>query len=123
VLRVHVLAGRIHEAEADLAALERLSRASKVPVLPEAGRYWLAMGQGRPAQALAAMRSPTNVGEAWRAMALAGLGRKADAFVALERALAGGYRDEADLRQGRWWEPLRRDPRWAAALARHGLKP
>jgi serine/threonine protein kinase/Tfp pilus assembly protein PilF len=123
LLRVHVLAGRLDDAEADLAALDRLSAGSRFPVLPQAGRYWVAMARGRPAQGLAALRNTTNLADAWRAMALAQLGRKDEAFTALERALAGGYRDAGDLRSTRWYEPLRRDPRWAAALARHGLGP
>jgi TolB-like protein len=124
LLRVHVLAGRLREAEADLAELERLSQASQLPILPAAGRFWVALGQGRPAEALAQLREQhTNLNDAWRAMALAQLGRKDDAFATLERSLAGGYRDAGDLRSGQWWEPLRRDGRWAATLARHGLKP
>ncbi len=122
LLRVHVLMGRLDDAEADLAALGRLPHGN----LLAPGRYWVAMGRGRPAEALASIRgrsTNTNIESAWRAMALAQLGRKEEAFAALEASLAGGYRDIGDLRTSRWYEPLRRDERWAATLGRHGLAP
>ena len=119
-LRLHVLSGRLEAAEVDLVELERLSAGT----LGTPARYWLAMGRGRPAEALRVLEGrDTNVDQAWRTTALAQLGRKDQAFEALEAALAGGYRDVADLRASRWYEPLRRDPRWEAALARHGLAP
>jgi len=120
LLRIHVLMGRLDKAEADLAALERLPAGG----LLFAARYWIAMGRGRPVEALSALAGrSTNLDLAWRAMALAQLGRKDEAFAALEASLAGGYRDIDDLRVSRWYEPLRRDKRWADTLARHGLAP
>jgi TolB-like protein len=121
LLRVHVLSGRPDAAETDLLELERISPGT---VLGIPARYWLAMGRGRPAEALRALEGRnTNLDQAWRAAALARLGRKEQAFAALAAALAGGYRDVADLRGSPWYEPLRRDPRWEATLARHGLAP
>ena len=121
LLRVHVLSGRLDAAEADLLELERVSAGT---VLGIPARFWLAMGRGRPAEALRALEGRgTNLDQAWRTTALAQLGRTDQAFEALEAALAGGYRDVADLRGSRWYEPLRRDPRWQATLARHGLAP
>jgi TolB-like protein len=120
LLRVHVLSGRLDAADADLAELHRVSGGGLLP----AATFWIAMGRGRPAAALAAIKErATNLDQAWQVMALAQLGRKDQAFAALERALAGGYRDLPDLREGRWYQPLRTDPRWAATLARHGLGP
>jgi TolB-like protein len=120
LLRVHVLAGRLEEAEREQATVERLSAG----MLTASGRFWLSLGRGRPAEALAALASrdrSTNLDEAWRAMALAQQGRKEEALSRLETALAAGYRDEADLRLARWYEPLRKDPRWRETLRRHGL--
>ncbi len=56
-------------------------------------------------------------------MALAQAGDLERALAALEEALALGYRDEAGLRAGRYFEPLRSDPRFAGLLARHGIEP
>jgi TolB-like protein len=120
LLRVHVLAGRLDQAEADLVELRRLTPGP----LNAAGRFWVSMGRSRPAEALAAIRErATNLDHAWQVMALAQLGRKDEAFRMLEKALAGGYRDVADLRSNRWYQPLRGDPRWAATLASHGVAP
>jgi tetratricopeptide (TPR) repeat protein len=120
LLRVHVLSGRLDAAEADLAELQRFSAGT----LLKSGRFWVALGRDRPADALRVLEGrTTNLDDAWRVMALAQLGEKDRAFEALEAALSGGYSDVADLRGSRWYEPLRRDPRWAAALARHGLAP
>jgi TolB-like protein len=121
MLRVHVQQGRTAEAEADLAAL----RAATTAPLVNAGAYWVAMAAGRPGDALAALRpdSTTNLNQAWQAMAIAQLGDLDRAFAMLERALAGGYADAADLRGTRFWAPLRADPRWEATLRRHGLAP
>jgi tetratricopeptide (TPR) repeat protein len=120
LLRVHVLVGRLEEAEREQANVERLSAG----MLTASGRFWLSLGRGRPAEALAALASrdrSTNLDEAWRAMALAQQGKKDEALARLEAALAAGYRDEADLRLARWYEPLRSDPRWRETLRRHGL--
>ena len=43
------------------------------------------------------------------------------AIAAVDVALSRGYRDVARLRRSRWFEPLRKDPRFEALLARHGI--
>jgi hypothetical protein len=40
-----------------------------------------------------------------------------------EEALVAGYRGAADLRNSRWYEPLRKDPRFEKLLAKYGLGP
>ncbi len=55
------------------------------------------------------------------AMALAQAGETDRALGKLESALSGGYRDVADLQTSPYFESLRRDPRFAALLAKHGL--
>jgi TolB-like protein len=120
LLRIQVQQGRMAEAKANLAAL----RAATDTQLGDAGTFWVAMGEGRPRDALAATeRNPTNLSVAWQAMALAQLGEPDRAFERLEGALTTGYADGNDLRRTRWWEPLRGDPRWAATLRRHGIEP
>jgi len=37
--------------------------------------------------------------------------------------LDGGYRDLPDLQSNPYFEPLRRDPRFARMLAKHGIDP
>jgi adenylate cyclase len=121
LLRIHVQQGRMAEAQADLAAL----RAGTQTQLADAGAYWIALGSGRPREALAVIagQPDTNLNEAWRAMALAQSGDLGPAFDKLDRAIGGGYRDTTDLRRSPFWNPLRADPRWAATLKRHGLEP
>lgn len=60
---------------------------------------------------------------AWQAAALAQNGQIEEAFTRLEEALDAGYRDAADLRNSRWYQPLRKDPRFEKLLAKHGLGP
>jgi TolB-like protein len=120
LLRIHVQQGRLPEAEADLAAL----KAATETQLRDAGTFWVSMSAGRPRDALAAAeQNSTNLSLAWQAMALAQLGEVDRAFERLERSLAGGYADENDLHRSRFWEPLRRDPRWGATLRKHGIAP
>jgi hypothetical protein len=121
LLRIHVQQGRMAEAEADLAAM----KATTDTQLVDAGTFWVAMGAGRPRDAIAAIehREATGLNLAWQAMAFAQLRELDRAFGFLEQALAGGYADLADLRRSRFWEPLRADPRWAATLKRHGFEP
>jgi hypothetical protein len=97
--------------------------------LVQSGRYWVALGSGRPADALAAVSALkdhdryTNLELAWRAIALGKMGRTDEAYAELEKALAAGYADSAELRGSTFWAPLRGSPRWNATLARHGLTP
>jgi len=60
---------------------------------------------------------------AWQAAALAQAGQIDEAFGRLEEKLDSGYRDAADLCNSRWYEPLRKDPRFEKLLAKHGLGP
>ncbi len=55
-------------------------------------------------------------------MALAQAGDIDAALSALEGALGSGYRDVAQLRGDPYLEPLRRDRRYAALLARYGVE-
>jgi len=120
--RVHALAGRLGAARADLDRLEVLAPRS---TLAASGRYWVAMAAGTPAEALAALEPlpRKNLELAWRAMALGAAGDLDRAFAELDAALAAGYRDRDDLREGRFWAPLRGDQRWASTLRRRGLEP
>ncbi len=121
LLRIHVQQGRTEEAARDLEAI----RASTDSQLVDAGRFWVAIATGKPAEAFAAIdgRQATALNEAWSAIALAQLGRMDEAVARLESALAGGYADATDLRRSRWWAPLRADRRWAGTLRRHGIEP
>ncbi|MGA8892051.1 MAG: hypothetical protein WB493_10815 [Anaeromyxobacteraceae bacterium] len=120
LLRIQVQQGRMAEAEASLKAL----KAATDTQLGDAGTFWVSMGAGRTRDALAAAeRNSTALSLAWQAMALAQLGEADRAFEKLERALGGGYADVADLRNSRFWAPLRADPRWASALQRHRITP
>ncbi len=121
--------GRLAEAEQAIRQLEEHFPNSS---FINTGRFWIHLGSGRPREALAdlergqgsqAFSRGTSLGRACKAMALAQLGEGDRALVALEEALALGYRDEADLRAGRFFEPLRADPRFARLLARHGIEP
>jgi TolB-like protein len=120
LLRIQVQQGRMPEAEASLKAL----RAATDTQLRDAGTFWVSMAAGRPRDALAAAdQNSTNLSLAWQAMALAQLGDVDRAFERLERSLAGGYADAHDLRNSKFWAPLRADPRWAATLQRHRIAP
>ena len=57
----------------------------------------------------------------WLAAALAQNGQAEEAFARLEEALDTGYRDLADLKNSPWYEPLRKDPRFARLLLKHGV--
>ncbi len=54
-------------------------------------------------------------------MAYAQLGENDSALKALELALSRGYRDVPSLRGSRWFEPLRKDPRFTSLLAQYGV--
>ena len=56
--------------------------------------------------------------QSWEAMALAEAGEIDAAFEALESALALNYRDVGALRRGRWFVPLRREPRFEELMER-----
>jgi hypothetical protein len=82
------------------------------------------MKTGRPREALASIEiGDLPLGAAWQAMALAQIGNVDASLKHLDRALAGGYRDFADLRTSPYFSPLRGDPRWAALLAQYGAAP
>ena len=120
LLRVHVLENRLAQAEVDLVALGEHNGGGLVG----SGRFWIALASKRPKDALDAIGGQkTNLNAAWRAMAYAQLGDLDRGFASLEKALASGYRDVPDLRQTSWYEPLRRDPRWAKTLRGHGIEP
>jgi eukaryotic-like serine/threonine-protein kinase len=121
--RVLIPQGRLSEAEQAIAQLEEHFPSS---YLVAAGRFWIALGGGRPREALSYLgrdepMKRTNLGRAWAAAALAQLGELDQAFLALDEALTGGYRDFADLRGSPYLEPLRRDSRFARLLAKHGM--
>ncbi len=84
------------------------------------------MAAKRPQEALALLERQhllenTALGFAWRAMALAQLGKSDESLRKLDEALARGFRDLAALGSDPSLEPLRRDPRFAALLERHHL--
>ena len=88
--------------------LEQLNADTDLVLL---GRFVIAMGEGRPADALAALQGLSAIDivrMAWQAGALAQAGQLEEAFARLEEALDAGYRDAADLRNSRWYEPLRK---------------
>jgi serine/threonine-protein kinase len=120
--RALLLQGEYEEAAREIAVLEAQRPGSS---LARAGRFWLDLLQGRPRQALAAIArdTPTPLNLSWIAMARAQLGERDAAFEALEKALAGGYRDAGELRASRLFAPLRGDPRFKGLLRKHGLEP
>ncbi len=119
------LEGRRTETEWAQQQLEQRSGGS---YLPSMGRFLIAMEAGRPRDALTALatiqargRPLSHFHMAWRAAALAQTGQIDEAFAWLEEALRAGYGDAAGLRNSRWYEPLRKDPRFEELLAKHGL--
>ena len=123
LVRALALQGKLAEAASLQQQVEQLYAGTfYVPY----GRFVIAMEAGRPGDALAALRMSSAIGNvylAWQAAALAQDGQIEEAFARLEEALDTGYRDAADLRNSRWYEPLRRDPRFEKLLAGHGLGP
>ena len=118
--RALALQGKLAEAERLMAIFEERYPRSE---LLSWGRFWLHLASKRPGEALAGLGDPSAnaLKLALAAMALAQLGRIDEAFARLEQAISRGYRDPAELRGSAWFEPLRRDPRFDALLARHGL--
>jgi len=122
MVRALALQGKHAEAEEAQRQLEQLAEGSAhVPW----GRFVIAMEAGRPRDALAALQAEraNNLEMAWQAAALAQAGQIEEAFARLEQALDAGFRDAADLRNSRWYEPLRKNPRFEKLLAKHGLGP
>jgi adenylate cyclase len=121
--RVLLQGGRLAEAQQALTQLEQ--RFPDSPTI-RPGRFWFSMGAKRPQEALTLLEQErvlegTALGLAWRALALAQLGELDRSLRRLDEALAHGYRDLAALRGDPYLEPLRRDPRFAALLAKYHL--
>ena len=121
--RALVFLDRAPEAEQAIHDLEEMPGTKGLVAL---ARYWLHLTAGRPAEALAALRtdttaSSTALGLANEAMALGQLRRNDEALERLERALVLGYRDVPALRRSRGFAALREDPRLEPLLARHGI--
>jgi adenylate cyclase len=121
--RVLVVQGRLEEAEQEIRYVAEYAPTS---FLVHGGRFWIAMAARRPREAMASLdraeqlrRTPT--GRAWAAMALGQSGQLDQAFAELDEAIARGYRDLPDLRSNPYFDPLRRDPRYAALLRKMNL--
>ena len=122
--RALVQQGRLREAE---QAIDYLAEQSPDSPFVHLGAFWIHLAANRPRQAIAALEKEpqfanTSGRKAWLAMALAQAGDSDGAFAALEEALAKGYRD-LDQLQGAYFEPLRRDRRFAPLLAKYGIAP
>jgi serine/threonine protein kinase/Flp pilus assembly protein TadD len=119
LVRSLALQGKRAEAREAQQHVEQLNAGTDV--VPY-GRFVIAMEEGRPRDALAAVpKSRGTLFTAWQAAALAQAGQIEEAFGRLEEALRAGYRDAADLRNSPWYEPLRKDPRFEKLLAKHRL--
>jgi tetratricopeptide (TPR) repeat protein len=123
LVRALALQGRELEARQALAALQESPSSTNLARL---GQFWISLAGGRPREALDALQvdagfKPTQLSPAWTAMALAQLGETGRALEALDVALSRGYRDVPSLLRSRWYEPLRKDRRFAPLLARYGI--
>jgi adenylate cyclase len=123
LVRALALQGREADATKALAALQEGPTTTNLVGL---ARFWIALASGRPKDALDALQvdkgfRTTQLSPAWAAMAYAQLGENDSALKALELALSRGYRDVPSLRGSRWFEPLRKDPRFTSLLARYGV--
>jgi eukaryotic-like serine/threonine-protein kinase len=122
LVRALALQGRDAEARGALAALKETASSK----LASPGQFWISLAAGRSREALDVLLSdasfrPTALAAAGSAMAHAQLGEADLALNDLDVALQRGYRDVGSLRRSRWYEPLRKDPRFDALLARHGI--
>ena len=113
-----ILQGRLAEAE---QAIDLLAKVSPDAAFVLWGRFFLHLYSNRPREALLLLAKVSQP-QAWKSVALARAGDLDGALAALEEALAKGYRDVAQLRQEPMMEPLRRDPRFARLLAKHGIE-
>jgi TolB-like protein len=123
LVRALALQGREPEARQALAALQESPSSTNLARL---GQFWISLAGGRPREALDALQvdagfKQTQLRPAWTAMALAQLGENGRALEALDVALSRGYRDVPSLLRSRWYEPLRKDRRFAPLLARYGI--
>ena len=123
LVRALALQGRELEARQALAALQESPSSTNLARL---GQFWISLAAGRPREALDALQvdagfKPTQLSPAWTAMALAQLGENDRALEALDVALSRGYRDVPSLLRSRWFEPLRKDRRFAPLLNRYGI--
>jgi len=121
--RALILRGRLGEADETIGLFEKQSPNTQFAFL---ARFWLQLYTNRPREALLFLeKAPyqTDTLRAWRSMALAQAGDLDEALAALDEALAKGYRDVPQLLGDPMMEPLRRDPRFARLLQKHGIDP
>ncbi len=107
-------------------ALDQLEEQFQGSYLVPSGRFWVRLAEGRPREALAFLKTDPQIlstafGHMWLSAALAQTGEVDAAFAALETALARGYRDLTFVRASPYFEPLRRDRRFAPLLARYDV--
>jgi len=113
--RALIVQGRIAEAIESFEYAKEIDRSSRVGDLGLA-QADLAAGNHERALDRLADQDGTPLTGIYRAAALAGLGDVDDALGAVEAAVQAGYRDAPFLETSPHFDPLRGDPRFAAAL-------